>query len=135
MTGNTAEIDQDLLYNKFSLVGEDGRTRLNRVRESANDFRTYLRGISVESGGLALSGQYLIPLSKVNEVKERLDAMLKTREEILDQFISEYDALKEEAQGPASRTFMTKTRIQAQMISRPSMKFFINLSRIKFLMS
>lgn len=95
--GNKAKINPEQLYGKISLVAGDGRKRLNNVRQSAHDFRDYLKGISVNSGGLALNGQYLIPLSRVDEVKNRLDKMMKIREDILDQFIKDYDALKGEA--------------------------------------
>lgn len=96
-SGNNAGISSDVLTVAKDLLEKRDLSYLETHR---NDFLRKLKGYSVYGGGLTLgNGQYLMPLSKVEEITAIVHQYQAARETRLDRFENSYAELKEKAKG------------------------------------
>lgn len=88
-------IDPDWLNVSKTLID---RKELKELRSHTRAFFAWIKWTSLPGGILTLGGgQFLMPLSRVQEVKQRIDKYVSERDGLLDAFEQKYPAVIERA--------------------------------------
>ncbi len=95
ISGNGGEVHPDMISISKELID---KAALRELEARRNVFLSDLKGLSIPCYGLTLgNGQYLVPISLVEVVSNKIEAFRLEREKLINQFEQNYEELKNRA--------------------------------------